>query len=54
MSKSLGNYVGIIEEFNVMFGKIMSVSDDFMWCYYIFLSVKILEEIEDLKYGILN
>ncbi|PUD02608.1 tyrosine--tRNA ligase [Helicobacter pylori] len=54
MSKSLGNYVGITEEPNAMFGKIMSVSDDLMWHYYILLSAKTLEEIEDLKHGILN
>ncbi len=54
MSKSLGNYVGITEEPNAMFGKIMSVSDDLMWCYYTLLSAKTSEEIEDLKHGILN
>ncbi|PDX32927.1 tyrosine--tRNA ligase [Helicobacter pylori] len=54
MSKSLGNYVGITEEPNAMFGKIMSVSDDLMWRYYTLLSSKTLEEIEDLKHGILN
>ncbi|GAA8622120.1 tyrosine--tRNA ligase [Helicobacter pylori] len=54
MSKSLGNYVGITEDPNVMFGKIMSVSDDLMWRYYTLLSAKTLEEIEDLKHGILN
>ncbi|MFP6097885.1 tyrosine--tRNA ligase [Helicobacter pylori] len=54
MSKSLGNYVGITEEPNAMFGKIMSVSDDLMWRYYTLLSAKTLEEIEDLKHGILN
>ncbi|WP_154509481.1 tyrosine--tRNA ligase [Helicobacter pylori] len=54
MSKSLGNYVGITEEPNAMFGKIMSVSDELMWRYYTLLSAKTLEEIEDLKHGILN
>ncbi len=54
MSKSLGNYVGITEEPNAMFGKIMSVSDDLMWRYYTLLSAKTLEEIEDLKQGILD
>ncbi|MFP6146293.1 tyrosine--tRNA ligase [Helicobacter pylori] len=54
MSKSLGNYVGITEKPNAMFGKIMSVSDDLMWRYYTLLSAKTLEEIEDLKHGILN
>ncbi|WRE59469.1 tyrosine--tRNA ligase [Helicobacter pylori] len=54
MSKSLGNYVGLTEEPNAMFGKIMSVSDDLMWRYYTLLSAKTLEEIEDLKHGVLN
>ena len=34
MSKSLGNYVGITESPQQMFGKLMSVSDDLMWSYY--------------------
>src|SRR5690349_17439124 len=34
MSKSLGNYVGITEPPNEMFGKLMSISDDLMWSYY--------------------
>jgi tyrosyl-tRNA synthetase len=34
MSKSLGNYVGITESPNEMFGKLMSISDDLMWSYY--------------------
>jgi tyrosyl-tRNA synthetase len=34
MSKSLGNYVGINEPAGVMFGKLMSVSDELMWTYY--------------------
>ncbi len=35
MSKSLGNYIGIDEEPSQIFGKIMSISDDLMWKYYI-------------------
>ena len=38
MSKSLGNYVGITDPPEEMFGKIMSVSDDLMWDYYAILS----------------
>jgi tyrosyl-tRNA synthetase len=38
MSKSLGNYVGITEPANEMFGKLMSVSDDLMWRYIELLS----------------
>lgn len=34
MSKSLNNYVGISEDPEQMFGKIMSISDDLMWKYY--------------------
>jgi tyrosyl-tRNA synthetase len=38
MSKSLGNYVGVTEAPNDMFGKIMSISDDLMWRYYLLLT----------------
>ena len=34
MSKSLGNYIGITDEPNDMFGKVMSISDELMWRYY--------------------
>ncbi len=34
MSKSLGNYIGIDEDAQSMFGKVMSISDDLMWKYY--------------------
>jgi tyrosyl-tRNA synthetase len=34
MSKSLGNYIGINEEAQSIFGKVMSISDDLMWKYY--------------------
>jgi tyrosyl-tRNA synthetase len=34
MSKSLGNYIGINEEPQSIFGKVMSISDDLMWKYY--------------------
>ncbi|MGA2510377.1 MAG: tyrosine--tRNA ligase [Candidatus Acidiferrales bacterium] len=34
MSKSLGNYVGITDEPGMMFGKLMSISDELMWSYY--------------------
>ncbi|MGL4722656.1 MAG: tyrosine--tRNA ligase [Desulfovibrionaceae bacterium] len=49
MSKSLGNYIGITEEANSMFGKIMSISDTLMWRYYEMLSLRSLEDIEHLK-----
>ncbi|HKS22162.1 MAG TPA: tyrosine--tRNA ligase [Thermoanaerobaculia bacterium] len=35
MSKSLGNYIGISEEPQSMFGKVMSISDELMWKYYV-------------------
>ncbi|MGE4348750.1 MAG: tyrosine--tRNA ligase [Candidatus Berkiella sp.] len=49
MSKSLGNYIGIAEQPNDMFGKIMSLSDNLMWRYYELISLKSLAEIEALK-----
>ena len=49
MSKSLGNYVGIDEEPEEMFGKIMSISDDLMWRWYDLLSFKSSKEIQALK-----
>lgn len=49
MSKSLGNYVGIAEPPNEVFGKLMSVSDDLMWRYYDLISFKTTEEIRRLK-----
>ncbi|WP_187648324.1 tyrosine--tRNA ligase [Nitrosophilus labii] len=52
MSKSLGNYIGVDEEPNTMFAKVMSISDELMWRYYELLSSKSLEEIEILKEGV--
>jgi len=49
MSKSYGNYVGITEEPNQMFGKIMSISDELMWDYYLLLTDYRQEEIEEFK-----
>ncbi|MBD1584203.1 tyrosine--tRNA ligase [Pseudoalteromonas sp. S16_S37] len=49
MSKSLGNYIGITDAPNDMFGKVMSISDDLMWRYYELLSALSLEEIAALK-----
>jgi tyrosyl-tRNA synthetase len=40
MSKSLGNYVGIAEPPQEMFGKLMSISDDLMWRYFDLLSAR--------------
>ncbi|MGA8258892.1 MAG: tyrosine--tRNA ligase [Arenicellales bacterium] len=40
MSKSLDNYVGVAEPARIMFGKIMSISDELMWRWYDLLSLK--------------
>ncbi|QKG28944.1 tyrosine--tRNA ligase [Campylobacter sp. RM16187] len=49
MSKSLGNYIGVTDNANDMFGKILSISDDLMWRYYELLSDKSVDEIKSLK-----
>lgn len=50
MSKSLGNYIGITENPNEMFGKLMSISDELMWRYFELLSLdKSTAEIEKMK-----
>ena len=54
MSKSKGNYVGITEPANVMFGKRMSISDEMMWRYYDLLSFKSIQDVERLKEEVKN
>ncbi len=49
MSKSLGNYIGITEPPDEMFGKLMSVSDELMWRYFELLSFRPLAEIAALR-----
>jgi len=49
MSKSLGNYIGIAEPGDEMFGKIMSISDQLMWRYMELLSFTPMVEIEEWK-----
>jgi tyrosyl-tRNA synthetase len=49
MSKSLGNYVGITESPDEMFGKLMSISDDLMWRYYLLLTDRSTAEIDGLR-----
>jgi tyrosyl-tRNA synthetase len=49
MSKSLGNYVGITDEPNDMFGKLMSISDERMWRYFDLLSFRSIAEISELR-----
>jgi tyrosyl-tRNA synthetase len=46
MSKSLGNYIGVTDTPQEMFGKLMSVSDDLMWRYLELLSFRSLAQIE--------
>ena len=54
MSKSLNNYIGVTDEANDMFGKILSISDDLMWRYYELLSSKSLKEINELSLNVKN
>jgi len=49
MSKSLGNYIGIEDAPNDMFGKIMSISDDLMWRYFELLSFRPMSEVEQFR-----
>ncbi len=49
MSKSLGNYIGITDSPNDMFGKLMSISDDLMWRYIELLSFEPLATIRQWK-----
>jgi len=49
MSKSKGNYIGISEAPEFMFGKLMSISDTLMWRYYELLSFRSLQEIDALR-----
>jgi len=49
MSKSLGNYIGVSDEPNDMFGKVLSISDELMWRYFELLSAKSLDEIASIK-----
>jgi tyrosyl-tRNA synthetase len=54
MSKSLGNYIGITDAPNDMFGKVMSVSDELMWRYFELLSFRPLTEIQRFKQDVLQ
>ena len=49
MSKSLGNYIGVNEAPEIIFAKIMSISDDLMWRYIELLSFESLETIAEWK-----
>lgn len=52
MSKSLGNYIGVNDTFDEMFGKVMSISDSLMWRYYDLISLKTLAEIDAFKQAV--
>ena len=52
MSKSLGNYIGITDAPDEMFGKMMSVSDELMWRYFHLLSFRSAAEISALRIAI--
>ena len=54
MSKSLDNYIGIDEDPDSMFGKIMSISDELMWRYLELLSFESLETIKSWKVDVEN
>jgi len=49
MSKSLGNYVAVEDDPNEMFGKLMSVSDELMWKYWLLLTDRGRAEIETMQ-----
>jgi tyrosyl-tRNA synthetase len=49
MSKSKNNYVGVTEEPNTMFAKVMSISDTLMWRWFTLLSFRHADEIAQLK-----
>jgi tyrosyl-tRNA synthetase len=49
MSKSKNNYIGITEDANTMFAKVLSISDDLMWRWYTLLSFKSEADIAKLK-----
>lgn len=49
MSKSLGNYIGIDESPQEIFGKVMSLSDETMWLYFNLISFKSLVEVAQLR-----
>jgi tyrosyl-tRNA synthetase len=52
MSKSLGNYVGLNESASQAFGKLMSMSDELMWQYFVLLVNKTPQEIADMQNGV--
>ena len=49
MSKSLGNYIGVTEDADSMFGKLMSISDELMWRYFDLLSFRPNADLDSLR-----
>ncbi|MBX3636848.1 MAG: tyrosine--tRNA ligase [Rubrivivax sp.] len=49
MSKSKGNYIGITEDANTMFAKVLSISDELMWRWYPLLSFRGAAEVDRLR-----
>ncbi len=49
MSKSLGNYIGVTEAPGEMFGKVMSISDDLMWRYFLLLTDDTEADVQTLR-----
>src|SRR3990167_4155972 len=54
MSKSLGNYIGIAEPADQIFGKVMSISDENMWLWFELLSFRSLAELQKLRDDVNN
>jgi len=54
MSKSYGNYIGITEAPQEMFGKVMSISDELMWRYYELVTDASMGDIEQMKRAVAN
>jgi tyrosyl-tRNA synthetase len=51
MSKSLGNYVGFMEDADTQYGKVLSISDELMWSWWLLLTDLLPKDIEALKQG---
>lgn len=54
MSKSYGNAIGIAEPASEAFGKLMSISDELMWRYYMLLLRTSVAEIEQMKFDVMT
>ena len=54
MSKSLGNYIGITDDANDMYGKVLSCSDELMWRYYDLLSDLSIQDIQTLQQKVID